>query len=202
MALLFGKLVMVTSARPFARRRSDAGFTLLELLITVAIIGTIAAIAVTVMPSVLTGMRSDSSVAQALNTIRIARDRAIAERRNIELSFISPNKVQIIREEIPGPATTVLSTTYLENSQEFKQFVGLPDTPDAFGVSGPIAFGGSPKIIFTSEGTLVDSVGDPLNGTVFLGMEGQKTTARAVTIFGPTALLRVWKWDGSKWTEG
>lgn len=201
MALLFGSTVMSTFSGPFARRRSEAGFTLPEMLITIAIIATISAISVAVMPSVLTNMRSDSSVAQALNIVRLARDRAIAERRNIELNFVTPNKIEIVREEIPGPATTLLSTTYLENNQEFMQFIGLPDTPDAFGVTGPIAFN-SPKIIFTSEGTLVDSVGDPLNGTVFLGIEGQTTTARAITIFGPTALLQVWKWDGSKWTEG
>lgn len=201
MALLIGDTVMCTFSRRFARYQAEAGFTLPEMIVTVAIIATISAISVAVMPSILTSMRADSSVTQALNVVRLARDRAIAERRNMEINFVPPNKIEIVREEIPGPATTVLSTTYLENNQEFRQFVGVPDTPDAFGADSPIAFKSS-KIIFTSEGTLVDSVGDPLNGTVFLGIEGQKTTARAVTIFGPTALLRVWKWDGSKWTEG
>jgi Tfp pilus assembly protein FimT len=172
------------------------------MLIVILLIATISAMSAAVVPSVLTSMRADSSVAQALNPIRLARDRAIAERRNIEINFVTPNKIEIVREEIPGPATTLLSTTYLENNQEFRQFTGVPDTPDAFGVNGPIAFGGSPKMIFTSEGTLVDSVGDPLNGTVFLGIENQKTTARAITIFGPTALLRVWKWNGRDWAEG
>ena len=171
------------------------------MLITIGIICTISAMALAVMPSFLVNSRADSSVAATLNVIRIARDRAIAERRNMELNFVTPNKIQIVREEIPGPSTTVVSTTFLENGQEFMQFTGLPDTPDAFGSLGPIAFGGSPKIIFTSEGTLVDSVGDVLNGTVFLGVTGQKVSARAVTVFGPTALLRVWKWDGTKWSE-
>lgn len=195
-------LARPTGRRPQTLLAASAGFTLPEMLITIAIICTISAISVAVMPSFFTNTRADSSVAAALQQIRLARDRAIAERRNIELNFITPNKIQLVREEIPGPATTTLSTTYLENDQEFMQFAGIPDTPDAFGTNGPIAFGGSPKIIFTSEGTLVDSVGDPLNGTVFLGIINQKTTARAVTIFGPTALLRIWKWDGSKWTEG
>jgi type II secretory pathway pseudopilin PulG len=172
------------------------------MLITIGIICTISAAAIIVMPSFITNSRADSSVTAALNVIRLARDRAISERRNMELSFVSPNKIQIVREEIPGPSTTVLSATFLENEQTFLQFTGLPDTPDAFGNNGPIAFGLTPKIIFTSEGTLVDSVGDVLNGTIFLGVSGKKLSARAVTVFGPTALLRVWKWDGSKWTEG
>ena len=198
---------MLNIARRTVRHRQtllagSAGFTLPEMLITIAIICTVSAISIAVMPSFFTNSRADSSVTAALQQIRLARDRAIAERRNIEMNFVTPNKIQLVREEIPGPATTTLSTTYLENDQQFLQFPGIPDTPDAFGNNGPIAFGGSPKIIFTSEGTLVDSVGDVLNGTVYLGNTGAKTSARAVTIFGPTALLRVWKWDGTKWTEG
>ena len=74
---------------------------------------------------------------------------------------------------------------------------GLTNVPLAFGtVIAPL-----PTIMFTSEGTLVDSSGDPVNGTVFLGTGIDKSSARAVTIFGTTALLRTWKWDGAKWAE-
>jgi hypothetical protein len=59
----------------------------------------------------------------------------------------------------------------------------------------------TPIVMFTSEGTLVDSTGDAINGTVFLAVGDQMSTARAVTIFGITGLVRSWKWDGSKWVE-
>jgi hypothetical protein len=55
--------------------------------------------------------------------------------------------------------------------------------------------------MFTSEGTLVDGNGDPINGTLFFGVTGDPTSGRAVTIFGPTALLHQWRWDGIQWVS-
>ena len=46
---------------------------------------------------------------------------------------------------------------------------------------------------------LVDQNGDPVNGTVLLGRYDDPMSARAVTIFGPTALIRQWRWGGSRW---
>jgi hypothetical protein len=77
----------------------------------------------------------------------------------------------------------------------------MPDTPDAFGGSVATNFSGTPPVMFTSDGSLVDSNGDVVNGTVFFGVAGQPLTARAVTIFGVTGLTRTWKWRGSQWME-
>lgn len=182
-------------------RANVEGFSLIEILVVMAIIGTMAAAATVVVPTLINQSRSDGAVAQTLNTLRVARDRAIGERRNIEVRFLGTNHIQIARQEIPGPATTVLSDTILEGGERYLQFTGVPDTPDYFGSAGPIAFGSTQTIMFTSEGTFVDSVGDVLNGTVFLGKPGLPTTARAITIFGTTALLHTWKWDGTQWTD-
>ena len=170
-------------------------------MITLAIIGIMAAAATVVVPTLVTQARSDGAVAQALNTLRVARDRAIGERRNVEVRFLGTNHIQIARQEIPGPATTIVADMFLEGGQRYLQFTGVGDTPDYFGALGPIAFGSTPKMMFTSEGTFVDSVGDELNGTVFLAKPGEPTTARAITIFGTTALLHTWKWDGRQWTD-
>jgi hypothetical protein len=95
---------------------------------------------------------------------------------------------------------------FLEANQRFQYFTGMADTPDKFGrINVPVAFPPlsvvTPTIMFTSEGTLVDVSGDPINGTVFLGTGGDVNSARAVTIFGPTAAVRLWKWEGRKWVE-
>jgi Tfp pilus assembly protein FimT len=174
------------------------------MLVTLAIIGTVAAVAAVAVPNLLSQSRADGAIAQALNTLRVARDRAIGERRNIELRFITPNHIQIVREEIvqSGPAvTTVVADTYLEGGQKFMLFTGQGDTPDLFGVSSnPAAFSSVP-VMFTSEGTLVDSIGDLTNGTLFLGKPGEPDSARAISIFGTTALLRTWRWSKSQWVE-
>ena len=77
----------------------------------------------------------------------------------------------------------------------------MPDTPDLFGHTGAIAFGSTPTIRFTSDGSLIDSSGDVLNGTVFLAIDDKAASARAVTIFGATGLIRSWKWNGTAWVN-
>ncbi len=53
--------------------------------------------------------------------------------------------------------------------------------------------------MFTADGTLTDQSGNSVNGTVFLGQAGTPMTARALTVFGPTATLRSYRWNGSSW---
>ena len=192
---------LVASLMKKKSRSNVKGFSLTEIVIVMATIGTMAAAASVLMPALINQSKSDGATAQVVNTLRVARDRAIGERRNVEVRFLGTNHIQIARQEIPGPATTVVADMFLEGGQRFLQYTGVPDTPDYFGALGPIAFGSTPTIMFTSEGTFVDSVGDVLNGTLFLGKPGEPTTGRAITVFGTTALLHLWKWDGRQWTD-
>jgi len=199
---------MKTNIRPNA-----PGFTLVELVITVGVISAVMVGATAIMPSLLSSSRSDASAMLLLNTLRLARDRAIGERRNMDLIFTTPNRIQVSREEIDLTAPlgtpivrTPIMDVYLEGNQKFTYFSATGDTPDLFlTTNAPIAFvpsvTTSTPIMFTSEGTLVNGSGDPINGTLFLATGADLTTARAVTIFGPTAVVRVWKWNGKKWVE-
>ena len=74
---------------------------------------------------------------------------------------------------------------------------GAPIKVPASGTLAASAF----VVTNTAAYTFVDANGDVLNGTVFLGSPGDPNSARAVTIFGPTALLRPWRWNGKQWTE-
>ena len=178
---------------------------MIEILVAVGIAAVVAALAVPVSSQFLSWAKSDSSTEFTLRAINVARDRAIAERRNIELTFILPNTLRLERQEVDSngmtTGNTVLSEVILEGSQQFLQFSGVPDTPDGFGASTALTFGGTPPIMFTSDGSLVDSAGDVVNGSVFVGQPYQPMTARAVTIFGVSGLTRAWKWRGSKWVE-
>jgi Tfp pilus assembly protein FimT len=193
-----------------ATLRNEAGLTLLEVLIVVGLLGTLAAMAIMVSPAFLKSARADAGITQALDTLRLARDTAISQRRNVRVVFVGLTAIQTLREDIGAngaiTGTTILRTTELENHMQFRIVPEAPNTPDGFSladstVGGAVAFGSSPTRMFTSEGTFVNQQGDFQNGTVFLAIPGDPTSARAITIFGPTALIRAWRWNGREWLE-
>lgn len=187
---------------------NQRGFTLLEILMVIAIGATMAAMAAMMTPNFLRHQKAEAGVTQAVALIRNARETAISQRRNVRIVFNGTNILQAVREEVcavPPCATTLLRAVELENRMQFLRPVAN-DTPDLFATGPPpqttaIAFGPSASRAFTSEGTLIDANGDPLNGTLFLAIPNQPNSGRAITVFGATALLRLWRWDGSKWVE-
>jgi prepilin-type N-terminal cleavage/methylation domain-containing protein len=185
------------------RRRaySDRGFTLIEILVALGLIAVMSAIAAMVMPGAARSASDDSGASRVASVLRTAREQAISQRRNIRVTFTAPNQIVVTRINVPATTTTTLGTTILESGITFQLFASVPDTPDAFGNLTAAAFGAATSVMFSSEGTFVDQNGDPANGTVFLGRAADPLSARAVTVFGPTALIRQWRWNGSQWTD-
>jgi len=54
-------------------------------------------------------------------------------------------------------------------------------------------------MMFQSDGTFVGPTGALLNGTVFLGMLNEPSTARAVTLVGATGRIRMWRNNSAAW---
>ena len=178
----------------------QGGWSLVEMMFVVLIIAAVGAIAVMVMPIAIQFAKADSGVQQVESALRVAREQAIGQRRNVQVAFVAPNRITVTRVETDGTLTPI-SSTDLENRLQLILFAGLPDTPDAFGNATPASFGGAASVAFTSEGTFVDQNGDQVNGSVFIGVPNEPTSARAVTIFGPTALIRAWTWQGTNWVD-
>ncbi len=195
------------------RGRNESGFTMVEIVVVVGLMSVLAGMAMLVMPSFARTARADASSAQVLDTIRSAREQAISQRRNVELRFIQPNGVQTVRRNLNPAGFTTLRTVELENQMELRLDPAITtDTPDLFRKTGTgwttaVAFGpkgsgiGDAWGMFTSEGTFVNADGDPLNGTVFLSIEGQENSLRAITVMGATALIRSWRWNGREWVD-
>jgi prepilin-type N-terminal cleavage/methylation domain-containing protein len=186
--------------------RDESGFSLLEILVVVALMGALAAMAIMVSPSFTRTARADASVVQVLDAMRSAREVAISQRRNVELWFILPNAVQTRRVDINSTGvvtgTTVLRTVELENRMEIRLDPAvLDDTPDLFGRTAGVSFGASPSRMFTSEGTFVNATGDVLNGTLFLSIPNEENSLRAITVMGATALIHAWRWNGREWVN-
>jgi len=160
----------------------------------------LAGMAVPLSNDFISTTKADSSVIALTGALEAAKSRSVSERRNIRISFNNTNEIMVERIEVPSGTATLISKTPLEGGQVFYKF-GIPDTPDHFGSGPAISFTGTGPYMFSSDGTLVDSNGDIANGTVFIGLPGKVDSARAVTIFGVTGLLRTWKWRGSQWVE-
>jgi Tfp pilus assembly protein FimT len=128
-------------------RSSEAGFTLAELMIIVGVTSVLMGMAVVVMPNMVKQAKADASTEAVVNTMRLARDRAIAERRNMDLVFTHPNRLKVVREEIiynsvtgtwssspTGTTNPTLIDTTLESNQKFT-YLGTGDTGDGFGLT-------------------------------------------------------------------
>lgn len=182
------------------RRAREAGYSLVELLMIVAIIAVLGGMVAGVTTNYVSRAKSDGAVLSLVSTLEVARNRAIAERRNFEVNFVGTNRIQISRVEVPSGTRTLVTDVILENGLIYKKFPGLPDTPDMFGAASPIDFDGTGPVAFTSDGSLIDQAGDPSNATIFVGENSNdKTTARAITIMGATGLLKSFSWGGTQW---
>lgn len=186
--------------------RAEHGFTLLEILIVSAITATLLAASMMVLPGVIDAAKGSSGSSQLTAVLRLAREQSIAERRNVEIRFVAPGRVEGWRDDVDADGAligqTLVQEGVLEQGVVYVRFPEVPDTPDGFSSDvTPVTFTGANPWRFTTEGQLVDANGDVVNGTVFLGLPQRPDTARAVSLFGPTAVIREWRWNGAAWEE-
>lgn len=184
-------------------RRPIAGFSMVELLVVVALIATVSGMAAMAMPRMVRQNRADGEMKRVISELRRARDVAISQRRNVLVEFPAVNQIRIVRQDVTNGAvsgTTALETVTMEGGLTYQPFTALGDTPDGFGRTSAQSFGTATARMFTSEGTFVDQTGDPVNGTITVGIYGDNLTARAITVFGATALIRGYRWNGREWS--
>ena len=189
--------------KKYIRLRGEAGYSLVEMMFVMGVMGVLAGMAVLQIGASRPGALGDGAMRVVLSQMNTARELAISQRRNMRLVFDNGSRVQVIREEVPGPTLTTISTVILEGSLQFVLVSGVPDTPDAFGNSAatsfPTATGNPPEVKFTPNGTLVNQDGLTLNGSVFVALPNQGLSARAVTVLGSTGRVRGYRWDGRNW---
>jgi prepilin-type N-terminal cleavage/methylation domain-containing protein len=187
-------------------RNGQRGFSMIELVVVVSIILIVTAISITQLKPNLQNARIDAAMRQVLETFRQAREFSIANRRYVQVTFPANNQLQITQLNTlttgAGGINPVLDTVTLASPLIFT-LDGMPDTPDAYGNASAIVFesvanGPVGGMVFQSDGEFLDGATFlPINGTVFLGIPGQQSTARAVTVLGTTGRVRGWKSNGA-----
>src|ERR1700676_1080681 len=181
-------------------KQSQRGYSMIELLLVLGISGVVMSLAMFQIGAVQPSMKGDGAMRTIMAQLNIARELSISQRRQMQVNFIAAGQIQIVRQEIPAGTTTALPTVSVEGGLQYGLVAGIVDTPDGFGLkSTGIAFGTATAYLFSSDGTLIDQNGNPLNGTIFVAIPGVARSFRAVTVMGGTGRIRGFKWDGLHW---
>jgi type II secretory pathway pseudopilin PulG len=191
-------------------KNRERGFSLIELSIVLFMSMVIMAISIMGLQPTLQNVRVGAGAGQVKSVLRQARELAISQRRTIVVQFTGNNTIQLF--QVLEPANTIASTPLLtlpiSSGVQFLTLAGETDTPDGYGIpaTGGIEFGGvvggpPSGMQFQSDGTFTDGSGNPINGTVFVGIPSAKSAAGAVTVLGNTGRIRQYYYVGSGWTK-
>lgn len=182
----------------------ERGFSVIELVAVVSTMIAVLAMAIVQLQPAIQQLRANNAKYSLGSTLRFARQAAIAQRRAIRVEFIGSRELKLTRMNQPA-GTTEISDVFLSSDVSYQLTAGAPDTPDGFGNGGAIVFGGMvggpPVMQFQSDGTFVDGNGNPINGTVFLGIPNITTAARAVTVLGATGRVHSYQFTGTTWSR-
>lgn len=189
-------------------RNNQRGFTLLEALLVIAIVGILVTTSVISIQRLMAGTRADAAANVVTSQLRAARQLAITRRHNVQVWFdtavAAPDFAPHIRYQemaITG-VTEALPAAFsipLPPNTNFMLQTGQGDTPMGFGNGSAVyiggASGGPPTMYFTTTGAFLAS-GAPINGTVFVGIANTPSSERGVTILGSTGRVRTYYWVG------
>jgi prepilin-type N-terminal cleavage/methylation domain-containing protein len=182
--------------------RSERGFTLVEVMMTVMLIGILTSMAMFQFGAARPGMVADGAMRVVMSQLNSARELAVAQKRRVQVQFdTANNRLTVTRFDEPE-GTTLLAQVPFEGGVKYggDDDVAI-DTPDKFGKGAPIDFGAAQLIQFNTEGMLVDGSGNPINGTVFLNIPDIAQTIRGVTVLGSVGRVRGYRWNGTTWTR-
>ena len=191
-------------------QRKQLGFSTLELTFVIVMSLAVMAMSVIQMQPFLQQTQADSAQQQLKESLRQARELAISQRRTMVVQFSGTKTTTLYQVAEPSNvmSTTPYLTLVLPGAAQFMTYSTEIDTPDGFGkpASGGIEFGGSTGtptagVQFQSDGTFTDGNGNPINGTIFLGLPNVPSSGRAITILGNTGRIKVYQYTGTSWVQ-
>jgi type II secretory pathway pseudopilin PulG len=210
------------SLQPQSQHASSAGgFSLLELMIVMALMMIVAGIGFMALQPALKDARVNHAYEAVLMQLRVARQRAITERKQYIVCFGAsspagaltpmgaPNalSVQMFRWDAGTAlsAATQISTNTLPADVQFQTLAGIPTNPakvpDGFGAGvtaidfdqGVAAGGNKNQVMFMPDGSAHDTNGSWNSGIIYVARSNDVYSSRAVTLYAATGRIRGWR---------
>ncbi len=200
-----------------ARQR---GFSLVEMMIVACLFMIVGGMAFMTLQPALKDARVNQAFENVMMPLRVARQRAIAERKQYIVCFgvaapagaLTPlgaptaQSVQIFRWDA-GTAVSAaaqISAIKLPADMQFQALGGLPNSaatvPDGFGnatvaidFDQGVAGAIVNQVMFMPDGSAHDTNGNWNSGIVYVGRSADLYSSRAVTLYGATGRIRGWR---------
>jgi len=202
------------------RANGSNGFSLIEAMIVLALFMIVAGMSFMALQPALRDGRANHAYADVLTQLRVARQRAITERKQYIVCFgiaapagaLTPmgaptaQSIQMFRWDAGTAlsAATQISANTLPSDIQFQAVGGLPNSPatvpDGFGNATTaidfdqgVAGAIANQVMFMPDGSAHDTNGNWNNGIIYVGRTADLYSARAVTLYGATGRIRGWR---------
>src|SRR4051794_31110938 len=107
-----------STRRPAQMQHDESGQTLIESLMIVGIVSVIASAAVMQIGQSGPALKADGAMQVIVAQLNTARELSISQRRQMQVVFVAPNQLQVVRQDVPN-GTTLLSNVALESGVQF-----------------------------------------------------------------------------------
>jgi prepilin-type N-terminal cleavage/methylation domain-containing protein len=181
--------------------RRCAGFTLVELIVTVAVVGLLAAFGASYLLAGLPALRANAAARQLMGDFRLARTLAVDRNLDVLIQFHSPGANDYTMAVDTFPAAPSGDDRITDDDELVKvvslgrEYVGIEFTP--YAAAGLPADG----VAFADNRANFNPDGHTNGGSVYLRPAADagrtRSTERQVTVIASTGRVRIKRWNGT-----